>query len=250
MLLGAEPVGWNSPVRSPPCGRTNTSCWSTWPTRSCPAPTTSGCVTNSTSARRPGSRANPGQPTHPTACPTPPPGEARTFTVATPTPTGTRVEADIWFRCHGTTPATGYLADELAAARTPDCYFEVTPQLQVVGFDRVYALGDIAAIDTNKAGVAGRQAVVVVTNIRAQLDGTDERAAYPPGPPAIILRWDPPEARDSSPPRTTSPPPSSSRRSRGRTDDRPVHRAPQRPGGGGECQDNGCSLIDHWHAVT
>jgi hypothetical protein len=32
MPLGAEPVGWNSPVRSPPCGRTNTSCWSTWPT--------------------------------------------------------------------------------------------------------------------------------------------------------------------------------------------------------------------------
>jgi pyruvate/2-oxoglutarate dehydrogenase complex dihydrolipoamide dehydrogenase (E3) component len=186
----------------------------------------------------------------PNHLPDTPAGEARTFTVATPTPTGTRVEADIWFRCHGTTPATGYLADELAAARTPDGYLEVTPQLQVVGFDRVYALGDIAAIDTNKAGVAGRQAVVVVTNIRAQLDGTDERAAYTPGPPAIILRWDPPEARDSSPPRTTSPPPSSSRRSRGRTDDRPVHRAPQRPGGGGECQDNGCSLIDHGHAVT
>ena len=152
-----------------------------------------------------------------THLPDTPAGQARTFTVATPTPTGTRVEADIWFRCHGTTPATGYLADELAAARTPDGYLEVTPQLQVVGFDQVYALGDIAAIDTNKAGVAGRQAVVVVTNIRAQLDGTDERAAYPPGPPAIILRWDPPEARDSSPPRTTSPPPSSSPRSRGRT---------------------------------
>jgi NADH dehydrogenase FAD-containing subunit len=88
----------------------------------------------------------------PTHLPDTPAGEARTFTVATAN--GTRIEADIWFRCHGTTPATGYLADELAAARTPDGYgyLEVTPQLQVVGFDRVYALGDIAAIDTNKGG--------------------------------------------------------------------------------------------------
>ena len=34
-------------------------------------------------------------------------------------PTGTRIEADIWFRCHGTTPATGYLSDELAAGAHP-----------------------------------------------------------------------------------------------------------------------------------
>jgi NADH dehydrogenase FAD-containing subunit len=120
-----------------------------------------------------------------TQLPDTPAGEARTFTVATTT--GTRIDADIWFRCHGTTPATGYLADELAAARTPDGYLRVTPHLQVVGCDRVYALGDIAAIDTNNAGVAGRQAGVVATNLRAQLTGIDERAAYTPSPPAIIL---------------------------------------------------------------
>ena len=114
-----------------------------------------------------------------------PPGEARAFTATTTA--GTRIEADIWFRCHGITPTTGYLGDEFAAARTRDGYLTVTPQLQVVGFDRIYALGDIAAIDANKAGVAGRQATVVAGNIRAQLAGTGERTVYSPGPPVMIL---------------------------------------------------------------
>jgi len=52
-----------------------------------------------------------------THLPDTPAGKARTFTVATAT--GTRIEADIWFRCHGTTPATGYLSDELAAGAHP-----------------------------------------------------------------------------------------------------------------------------------
>ena len=113
------------------------------------------------------------------------PGEAGAFTVVTAT--GTRIEADIWFRCYGVTPVTGYLGDDLAAARTSGGYLQVTPELRVVGFDRVYALGDIAAIDVNKAGVTGRQAAVVATNIRAQLTGTGEYTSYTPGPPVIIL---------------------------------------------------------------
>jgi hypothetical protein len=42
-----------------------------------------------------------------------------------------------------------------------------SPQLQVAGFDRVYAVGDIASLDANKAGVAARQAQVVATKIQA-----------------------------------------------------------------------------------
>ncbi|MEP6526368.1 MAG: FAD-dependent oxidoreductase [Nocardioidaceae bacterium] len=76
--------------------------------------------------------------------------ELKPFAVANTA--GTRIEADIWFRCYGVAPATNYLAGDLAAARTRDGYVEVTPHLQVVGFDHVYALGDIAAIDANKAG--------------------------------------------------------------------------------------------------
>ena len=53
------------------------------------------------------------------------------------------------------------------------------------GFDRVYALGDMSAIDVNKAGVAARQAAVVAANIKAQIAGSDERSAYTPGPAVI-----------------------------------------------------------------
>jgi NADH dehydrogenase FAD-containing subunit len=113
------------------------------------------------------------------------PGEARTFRVRTTA--GTWIEADIWFRCYGVAPVTGYLGDELAAARDQGGYLRVSPQLQVVGFERVYALGDIADVDVNKAAVASRQAQVVAANIQAQLSGADERTTYTPGPPVIIL---------------------------------------------------------------
>jgi NADH dehydrogenase FAD-containing subunit len=113
------------------------------------------------------------------------PGELGAFTVTTEA--GTRIDADLWFRSHGIAPVTDYLADDLAAALTADGYLEVNPQLQVRGFDRVYALGDVSAIDANKAAVAGRQAEVVAANIKAQIAGSDELAAYTPGPTAIVL---------------------------------------------------------------
>ena len=114
-----------------------------------------------------------------------PTGELGAFTVTTEA--GTRIEANIWFRSHGIAPVTDYLADDLATARTSDGYLEVTPQLQVRGFEHVYALGDIAGIDINKAGVAARQAPVVAANIKAQISGSEERAtlhARTPGDPA------------------------------------------------------------------
>jgi apoptosis-inducing factor 2 len=113
------------------------------------------------------------------------PGETRSFRVSTTA--GARIEADIWFRCYGVTPATGYLGDELATARTHDGYLKVTAQLQVFGFEHVYAIGDIAEIDVKRAAVAGRQAQVVAANIQAQIAGTQERTTYTPGPPVIIL---------------------------------------------------------------
>jgi NADH dehydrogenase FAD-containing subunit len=113
------------------------------------------------------------------------PGEVKAFSIATAA--GQSVEADIWFRCHGVVPVTDYLTGQLAGARTDEGYLEVTADLRVVGFDTVYALGDIAAIDLNKAGVAGRQADVVARNISAQLAGSAERVDYTPGATSIIL---------------------------------------------------------------
>ena len=74
-----------------------------------------------------------------------PPGELRTFTAVTTS--GTEVTADIWFRCYGVTPVSDYLVGDLASARRPDGFVEVTPYLQVAGQDRVFAVGDVAAAD-------------------------------------------------------------------------------------------------------
>ena len=58
-----------------------------------------------------------------------PPGELRTFTVVTQA--GAELTADIWFRCYGVSPVSDYLVGELAAARRPDGFVEVTPFLRV-----------------------------------------------------------------------------------------------------------------------
>jgi NADH dehydrogenase FAD-containing subunit len=65
---------------------------------------------------------------------------------------------------------------------------EVTPELLVAGQDRVFALGDVSAADQNKgAGAAGRQAPVVVGNIRALITGAGGLTRYQPPPAAIIV---------------------------------------------------------------
>jgi len=114
-----------------------------------------------------------------------PAGEFAAFTVSTTD--GTDIQADIWFRCYGIAPQTDYVAGDLLAARTVEGYLEVTPELRVAGFENVYALGDISAIDANKAGVAGREAVVVAKNVQAQIEGSSELSAYTPSKPVIIL---------------------------------------------------------------
>src|SRR6266566_1860558 len=113
-------------------------------------------------------------------------GAPGTFTVTTRA--GDEVTADIWFRCYGVVPASDYLAGGLAAARRPDGFVEVTPELLVGGQDRVFALGDVSAADQNKgAGGAGRQAPIVVSNIRALITGDGGLARYEPPPAGIIV---------------------------------------------------------------
>lgn len=114
------------------------------------------------------------------------PGQLGSFTVTTLA--GAEVTADIWFRCYGVAPASDFLAGGLAAARQPDGFVEVTPELRVAGQDRVFALGDVSDADPNKgAGVAGRQAQVVAGNIRALITGDGELSSYESLPPSIIV---------------------------------------------------------------
>jgi NADH dehydrogenase FAD-containing subunit len=119
-----------------------------------------------------------------TAEPESPPVTFGRFAVSTNV--GRTIEADIWFRCHGLTPVSGYLRGDLASARRPDGSIEVTSQLQVAGQTNVFAVGDVAAADLKTAARAGREAEVVVANIRALLEGAELRA-YDPMPPAIVI---------------------------------------------------------------
>ncbi|HEX3926081.1 MAG TPA: FAD-dependent oxidoreductase [Streptosporangiaceae bacterium] len=114
-----------------------------------------------------------------------PPGERREFTVATQA--GAEVTADIWFRCYGVSPVSDYLAGDLAGARRPDGFIEVTPFLQVAGQDRVFAVGDVSAADHNMAGIAGRQAQVVADNIRSLITGAGSLRAHEPTAPGIFV---------------------------------------------------------------
>lgn len=113
------------------------------------------------------------------------PGASGTFTVTTEA--GAEVTADVWYRCHGVTPISGYLADDLVPARTPTGLVEVTPELRVAGQHTVFALGDITTLGPPMAGYARHQSEVVVANIRALIAGEGELAAYEPMPPAIAV---------------------------------------------------------------
>ncbi len=113
-----------------------------------------------------------------------PPATFGAFAVSTTA--GRTIEAEIWFRCYGLTPVSGYLQGELLSARLPDGSIEVTPQLQVKGQTNVFALGDVASADLKTAGRAGREAEVVAANVRALIDG-GELQAYEPAPPAIVI---------------------------------------------------------------
>jgi NADH dehydrogenase FAD-containing subunit len=120
-----------------------------------------------------------------TADPTPAPGVLETFTVETLG--GDQITADVWFRCHGVAPVTDYLAEELTGVRTPKGYLRVTSDLRLDGQDTVFAIGDIAAIDTDMAMLADMQAKVAADNIRALITGDGDLWSYQPMPPAILL---------------------------------------------------------------
>lgn len=120
-----------------------------------------------------------------TALPEIEPGELKPFQVTTAA--GDTIEADLWFRCFGVTPAADYLAGALADARTAEGYITVNEHLQVTGHDRVYAIGDVADADAKKAAAAARQAEVAVANIKAQIEGTGELVRYTIGPVALLV---------------------------------------------------------------
>ena len=113
-------------------------------------------------------------------------GELATFTVTTAS--GAEIGADIWFACYGASVDTSYLDEQLALARQADNRITVTPELRVAGHDTVFAIGDVTAVPELKmARLAQEQAKVVAANIRAAIEGSDQRGSYEPSPDAIVL---------------------------------------------------------------
>jgi NADH dehydrogenase FAD-containing subunit len=84
-------------------------------------------------------------------------------------------------------PVSDYLAGDLAAARQADGFVEVTPQLQVVGQESVFAIGDVATADRKMAGIAMRQAQLAADNIRVLIAGEGDLTSYEPSQPSIIV---------------------------------------------------------------
>ena len=101
---------------------------------------------------------------------------------------GTRVEGQMWFRCYGSRPMTDYLDGELSTGKHYDGTLPVTPHLNLVGQDRVWAVGDITAVvESKRASAARDHATVVVQNIKDALEGRAPSATYSPAPELIVL---------------------------------------------------------------
>jgi len=108
-----------------------------------------------------------------------PEGIVGNFTVTTTG--GEEINADIWFRSFGSRVNTDYLSDGALIALSERNTVPVTAELNVVGYENVYALGDIADLtDPKMATWAQTQAAVVVENIRAQLEGRTQDSQYLP----------------------------------------------------------------------
>ncbi|OAA18080.1 NADH dehydrogenase, FAD-containing subunit [Frankia sp. EI5c] len=113
-------------------------------------------------------------------------GEHGTFHVTTTTDVD--ITADIWFRCFGVVPNTGFLTGALADTRNPGGHLAVTDTLQVKGHDTIFAIGDITDIAEAKRGSRAKaHAAVTAANIEALITGGKDLTAYQPTPPAIML---------------------------------------------------------------
>jgi len=110
--------------------------------------------------------------------------EHHAFTVTTTG--GDEIAADIWYRCYGVVPQTGYLTGALAQAVNADGRIAVTSEQRVRGQDNVFAVGDIGDREAPLGGRAMRQAAVAADNVKALIAGA-ELVAYEPRPPAIFV---------------------------------------------------------------
>ena len=88
------------------------------------------------------------------------------------TAAGRQIPYDLLLWCVGGRPNTGYLKAHFAHALNDKGQVRVTPELRVVGQDRLFAIGDITDLVENKmAWIADGHVSVVAANIAALLGG-------------------------------------------------------------------------------
>jgi apoptosis-inducing factor 2 len=108
--------------------------------------------------------------------------------LAVTTDSGEEIVADIWFRAFGVRTNTDYLADGNLTPLTEQATVPVTERLNVQGYDRVYAIGDITALpDPKMASYSMTHAEIVVRNIRSQLAGDQPGTVWSPTAERRIL---------------------------------------------------------------
>ncbi|MBK5249941.1 MAG: FAD-dependent oxidoreductase [Actinomycetales bacterium] len=113
-------------------------------------------------------------------------GRLQDFTVRTTT--GVEIEAQLWFRCYGNRPMTEYLAPALRGARREDGTLRVTDHLNVKGFERVFAIGDITDVrEAKRADAARAHGAVVARNITDLIAGRAPGVTYTPPPERVVL---------------------------------------------------------------
>ena len=101
---------------------------------------------------------------------------------------GRRLEADMWFRAHGSAAATGFLGEDYDGIRHYDGTIRVDDRLRVVDHPGVWAIGDITDVrETKRADAARAHAEVVAANIRSLIGGGTAEAVYAPKPEHVVL---------------------------------------------------------------
>ncbi len=117
-------------------------------------------------------------------------GVREPFTVHTDA--GTKISAQMWFRCYGADAGTSHLSPALQVGLHGDGTIPVTPYLNVVGQAAVWAVGDMTDVPENKRATAARaHAEVVAANIRSVLEGKEPTATYQAAPELFVLPFGP-----------------------------------------------------------
>jgi NADH dehydrogenase FAD-containing subunit len=92
------------------------------------------------------------------------------------TAAGRQISYDLLLWCVGGQPNTGYLQKHFAHVLNANAQVRVTPELRVVGEQRLFAMGDITdLVESKMAWVTGAHVGVVAANITALLDGAHTR---------------------------------------------------------------------------